>query len=188
MIRMARAGRWAARAAGAADMPHAASLAVRSMIVLPMLAVPGLARGQASSAVESDPVMSHIDAMRRELDKLREDNQAMKSEIDNLRAATDDNWLTEARADEIRGLVQDVLADADVRSSLLNDGVMAGWADHFFLASADATDADGLTALVDEAERARIETERVNGASEEILAAWKTWYAEARASVAKLAR
>ena len=57
-----------------------------------------------------------------------------------------------------------------------------------FLASADATDADGLRQLVDEAERARLETEQANEASEEILAAWKQWYAEARASVARLAR
>ena len=57
-----------------------------------------------------------------------------------------------------------------------------------FLASADATDADALDALVQEAERARLETEQSNGAAEEILAAWKKWYAEARASVAQLAR
>jgi len=82
-------------------------------------------------------VMSQIDAMRREMDKLQQDNQSMKSEIDTLRAETDEDWLTEARADEIRGLVQDVLADADVRSSLQSDGMTAGWADHFFLASSD---------------------------------------------------
>jgi hypothetical protein len=57
-----------------------------------------------------------------------------------------------------------------------------------FLASADATDADSLRYLLDEAERARLETEQGNHASEEMLAAWKQWYAEARASVAKLAR
>jgi hypothetical protein len=57
-----------------------------------------------------------------------------------------------------------------------------------FLASADATDADSLRALVDEAERTRLETEQANNASDEILAAWKTWYAEARASVAQFAR
>jgi hypothetical protein len=57
-----------------------------------------------------------------------------------------------------------------------------------FVASADATDAAALTALVDEAERARLATEKQNAASDEILAAWKTWYAEARASVARVAR
>jgi hypothetical protein len=57
-----------------------------------------------------------------------------------------------------------------------------------FLASAEAVDADALVALVDEAERARLATERRHAASDEILAAWSTWYREARASVAALTR
>ena len=57
-----------------------------------------------------------------------------------------------------------------------------------FLASADATDADALRSLMNEAERARLETEQANAASDEILAAWKEWYAEARASVTRLAK
>ncbi|MEW6322867.1 MAG: M28 family peptidase [Acidobacteriota bacterium] len=55
-----------------------------------------------------------------------------------------------------------------------------------FLASAGAADREALTALVDAAEAARAETERRQGASEEILSAWRTWYAEARASVETL--
>ncbi len=55
-----------------------------------------------------------------------------------------------------------------------------------FLVSADQQDEAALTKLVDEAERARLETERANNASDEILGAWRTWYAEARASVKKL--
>ena len=57
-----------------------------------------------------------------------------------------------------------------------------------FLAAADGSDAEGLRHLVDEAEKARLETETRNAAGEEILAAWKKWYSEARESVAKLAR
>jgi hypothetical protein len=57
-----------------------------------------------------------------------------------------------------------------------------------FLASAEASDADALTKLVDEAERARIATEQRNGASDEIMSAWKRWYAEARASVVAITR
>ena len=74
--------------------------------------------------------------MQEEMAKLREDNQAMKDQIDELRAKTDADWLTEARATEIRNLVQDVLADSDSRASMLDDGVMAGWSEHFFLADA----------------------------------------------------
>jgi hypothetical protein len=75
--------------------------------------------------------------MQSELANLRHDNAAMKGEIDELRARTEDNWLTEERANEIRTIVEDVLADADTRSSLLNDGLAAGWSEHFFLASPD---------------------------------------------------
>ncbi len=57
-----------------------------------------------------------------------------------------------------------------------------------FLASADASDAAALVKLVEEAERARLATEASNAASDQIIAAWKTWYAEARASVEMLAR
>jgi aminopeptidase YwaD len=54
-----------------------------------------------------------------------------------------------------------------------------------FLASADETDRAALTKLVDAAERARSDTERANQASDEIMAAWKKWYDEARASIAR---
>ena len=57
-----------------------------------------------------------------------------------------------------------------------------------FLAAATADDQVALTTLVDAAERARLETERANDASEEILEAWKKWYGEARASVASYVR
>ena len=84
---------------------------------------------------DTDPdVQNQLESMRQQLDAIRQENQAMKTEIDDLRAKTDSDWLTEARADEIRGLVADVLADADSRANLLQDGMMAGWSDHFFLA------------------------------------------------------
>lgn len=57
-----------------------------------------------------------------------------------------------------------------------------------FLASAGPADADDLVRLVDEAERARLQTEQKNAATDEILAAWRQWYAEAKESVARVAR
>jgi hypothetical protein len=56
-----------------------------------------------------------------------------------------------------------------------------------FLASADRSDRDALVALVEEARRARLATEKQNAASDEILAAWETWYAEARESISRIA-
>lgn len=57
--------------------------------------------------------------------------------VGRLRSVQDEPWLTTRRAAEIRRLVHDVLADADTRSSLLQDGMTAGWDKGFFLGSAD---------------------------------------------------
>lgn len=60
----------------------------------------------------------------------------LEARLATLQAQNGDQWLTEARAAEIRSLVQDVLADADTRTSLLQGGT-AGWDKGFFLASGD---------------------------------------------------
>lgn len=61
----------------------------------------------------------------------------LQAEVARLRANDDAHWLTQQRQDEIRQLVHDVLADADMRASLLGSGMTAGHDGSFFLASAD---------------------------------------------------
>jgi hypothetical protein len=61
----------------------------------------------------------------------------LKRELAELKQAEGQDWLTEQRASEIRGIVQDVLADADTRTSFQSSGAMAGWNKGFFLASPD---------------------------------------------------
>ena len=63
--------------------------------------------------------------------------QELRSEVADLKSITSNNWLNDQRADEIRGLVHDVLADADTRASLQGDGATAGYNGGAFLASAD---------------------------------------------------
>jgi hypothetical protein len=92
---------------------------------------------QEAQTPGASSVERQLRSMQEEMDRLRTDNSKMRNEIDDLRASTQDDWLTEQRAAEIRGIVQDVLADADTRASLLNDGLMAGWSENFFLASPD---------------------------------------------------
>ena len=48
-----------------------------------------------------------------------------------------EQWLNDQRAEEIRSLVQDVLADADTRASLLQAGMTAGYDNGFVIGSAD---------------------------------------------------
>ncbi len=69
--------------------------------------------------------------------------EALRARIAELEKAvasldtTHTDWLTEERTNEIHVLVQDLLADADARASLLAANGTAGWDNGFFLASAD---------------------------------------------------
>jgi aminopeptidase YwaD len=55
-----------------------------------------------------------------------------------------------------------------------------------FLASVGAADIAPMTKLIETAREARLDTERRNDASQEILAAWEKWYREALLSVGQL--
>jgi hypothetical protein len=56
----------------------------------------------------------------------------------------------------------------------------------WFLASATAEDARHVSALVERAEADRLALEQRQGASPEILDAWRKWYVDARESVTRL--
>lgn len=72
------------------------------------------------------------------------DNQDLQARVKQLEAKLaqlegqqSGNWMSEQRAAEIRSLVNEVLADADTRSSLLAQDGGAGYNNGFFLASGD---------------------------------------------------
>jgi hypothetical protein len=80
------------------------------------------------------------DAMQRmqaEIDALKQANQKQGDEIQAMKAQNGEQWLTEQRATQIRGIVSDVLADANSRISLQSDSATAGYDKGFFIASAD---------------------------------------------------
>lgn len=95
----------------------------------------GLSLGLVPAAVASDGSKDErIEALESEVAQLR----ATVSDLRATQAADQDRWLTEERAAQVRGIVQDVLADAETRASLLSQGMTAGWSDgHFMLGSAD---------------------------------------------------
>ncbi len=64
-------------------------------------------------------------------------NADLEARLASVEAEQNQKWMTQQRADEIRGLVQQVLADADTRASLLDSASMAGYDDGFFISSAD---------------------------------------------------
>ncbi|MHC4653246.1 MAG: porin, partial [Planctomycetota bacterium] len=91
----------------------------------------------ADGDTAESPERPSLEDLLERIEQLEQDKSRMADEIDELRTQVGDDWLTEQRADEIRSLVNDVLADADTRASLLQDGMTAGWDEHFFLASPD---------------------------------------------------
>jgi hypothetical protein len=115
-------------------MHHVARLAL-PFIVASALATPAV--GQDGPQAESKPVPPNLVDLLDRIERLEGDKVQMQDEIAELRAQNGDTWLTEERAEQVRLLVEDVLTDADTRSSLLQDGATAGWDGKFFLASAD---------------------------------------------------
>ena len=71
------------------------------------------------------------------IDGLEKRNKALEGQVAELKALEGEKWLSQERADQIRSIVSDVVADADARASLREDAMTAGWNDGFFLASPD---------------------------------------------------
>ncbi len=99
-----------------------------------------LALGAASGAghaQESDVPAVTLEEMAQRLVDLESQNQTLQGRVNELESAEGDSWLSEQRAAEIRGIVTDVLSDANTRTSLQSSGITAGWDDGFFLQSPD---------------------------------------------------
>ncbi|MFO0961665.1 MAG: porin [Phycisphaerales bacterium] len=75
--------------------------------------------------------------MQSQIDALKNANAQQAKEIQELRESNGETWLTEKRAEQIRGVVQDVLSDSSTRASLQGDGATAGYDKNFFIASPD---------------------------------------------------
>lgn len=77
-------------------------------------------------------------------DKLIADQQrqldAQVQDLSALRDQEHSQWLNERRAEQVKALVREVLADAEQRASLLENQTTGGWDNGFFLASADRHD------------------------------------------------
>ncbi len=84
----------------------------------------------ADSPARASLAQAEHDQLARRLDRI-------EAALQRLEANETDHWLTRRRADEIRALVSDVLADADTRTALKDTGLTGGWDDGFFLQSAD---------------------------------------------------
>lgn len=93
----------------------------------------GLLAGATAMTLTGVGVAATTDAST---DELRAQIQQLTSRVAELEG-TGGNWLSERRADEIRNIVHDVLADADTRASLLGSGMNAGYDNGFVIGSND---------------------------------------------------
>lgn len=93
----------------------------------------GLLAGAAAATLVSG-VLADTDVSK---DELLARLAAAEAKIADLSNANNDKWMNEQRASEVRAIVQDVLADAETRASLLQSGMTGGWDRGFRLRSSD---------------------------------------------------
>ena len=74
-----------------------------------LAAVPGVANAQDS-----------------ELEQMRAEMAQMRAEMAQLKADQQGDWMSDARRAEIEGMIADVFADANNRTTLLQEGALAG--------------------------------------------------------------
>ncbi len=100
-----------------------------------------LVAGPVQAATSSDAALSDtVRQLQAEIETLRASNAAMDQKLSRMESQSDESWLNQRRAEEVKALVHEVLADADTRASLMQDGMTAGHnGKHFFLASADGS-------------------------------------------------
>ncbi len=107
---------------------------IASIIVVLLLTV-GFTPAWGDAALDAE-VLKKLEALEKEVQDLRKSNAELRGKVSKYEHG--DGWLNARRAEEIKALVHDVLADADTRASLMADGAVAGHdGQQFFLASAD---------------------------------------------------
>ncbi len=90
-----------------------------------------------------EPTGQNVDGQQETLRQLRQTRgelNQLRDEVRQLRGEASGNWLNQQRVEEVKALVQEVLADADTRASLLEGGTVAGHnGKSFFLSNDDGS-------------------------------------------------
>ncbi|MGA1394084.1 MAG: porin, partial [Phycisphaerales bacterium] len=92
-----------------------------------------------NSAADEPQVGDELQAALDKIGQLEATVDRLNSRLGEIEAADGERWLSEERADQIRGVVMDVLADAEGRTSFQSDAAVAGYAPGkgFYVRSAD---------------------------------------------------
>lgn len=91
----------------------------------------------AQSPDGGDDPASRVEQLESRLEYLQETVESYRGEVADLRRRLGEQHLTEAREEQVRQLVREVLADAEQRRSFTTGGLQAGHDGDFFLADAD---------------------------------------------------
>ena len=92
----------------------------------------------AAAPALAEPAGDDLAALRQPRAPQRQMIDPQQRQITALQSTRQGQWLDERRAEEVKGLIREVLADADTRASLLQEGATAGHdSKGFFLKSAD---------------------------------------------------
>lgn len=87
-------------------------------------------------SLQDADVLAQLKALKAMVEAQNAKIQSQSIELNSLKQQGD--WLNERRAEEVKAIIDGVLADADGRASLLSDGSTAGYdGSNFFLGSAD---------------------------------------------------
>lgn len=73
------------------------------------------------------------------MQQMAEELAALRNEVAQLRGEKSRRWLDERQAEQVKALIREVLADAETRSSLLQDNLTAGHDGKFFIAAPDGS-------------------------------------------------
>ncbi|MCC6906370.1 MAG: hypothetical protein IT430_00385 [Phycisphaerales bacterium] len=100
-----------------------------SILVCSAMAAMGHVAIAGEGPGDADARVAALESQRDQLD----------AQINAMKQGDRGAWLSGARAEEVRALVREVMAESETRSSLLAEGMNAGWDKGFFLKNDDGT-------------------------------------------------
>ena len=102
-----------------------------SVSLLSVFSLTPLASGQDDAHAE------RIRQLESQVERLQSTVGDFQQQVGRLQARLEESWMTQRRAEEVRQVIEEVIADADTRASLTDNAFQAGHDGGFFLASAD---------------------------------------------------
>ncbi len=120
-------------------------------VLIPLLAALGMATGTAggqdADQERLERILREMEALRQQntellqgMEDLKRQNRSLQGSVSELQAQSQERWLSEERAAEIRRVVEGVYKDAETRANLGTGRPTVGYADRgFFIASPDGT-------------------------------------------------